>query len=98
MGDAATVTDLKFRETEAQPPGGGPFHPAGRQLSLQRLDIVLLVQAVSHRAKHQSELETDGFSEPAELDVPSGTDAQQRVGNVKVVFDGRCARSERVSL
>src|SRR5258706_6194164 len=97
MGDAAAVTDLKFRETEAQPQGGGPLHPAGRQLSLQRLHVVLLVQAVPHRAKHEPELQADGFSHASELDVSSGTDAQQRIGKMKVVFDSLCARRERVT-
>src|SRR5207247_9757948 len=97
MGDAATVADLEFRETEAQPPGGCPLHPAGRQLSLQRLHVVLLLQAVADRAEDGSELQADGLSEAIALDVPSGGDAPVRIEELQLVADGLCSPADRVT-
>src|SRR3989442_115521 len=94
---APAVTQLELRKAEAQAPRRGPFEPRFFQITRHRLDMVLLREVVVDGAHREAELQGGGPGEGPERDLATHADADQRVREVKAVFDRPAPHRDRTT-
>src|SRR2546430_227478 len=97
VGHAPAVSQLELREAEGQAPRRRPFEPRFFQMARDPLDMVLLREVVVNGAHREAELQGGGPGEGPERDLATHADADQRVREVKAVFDRPAPHRDRTT-